>query len=77
MPRTTLDIDPVVLGELRRRQRAEGRTLGELASELLERALRADDEARVDEPFEWHAQPLHARVDLEDKDAVWAILDRK
>ncbi len=75
MPRTTLDIDASVLRELKKRQRHEGKTLGELASELLARAL-ADQ--RADEalpPLRWTSAPLGLKVDLEDKEAVWRVLD--
>lgn len=68
MARTTIDLDPVVLRELRRRQKEEGRTLGSLASELLARAL--EEKAREETPFVWRAQPMGAKVDLEDKEAV-------
>ncbi len=70
MPRTTLDIDRMVLSELRRRGREQGRTLGELASELLDRALAAEDDRRSDAPLHWKAQSMRARVDLEDDDAL-------
>ena len=74
MPRTTLDIDASVLRELKRRQQRENKTLGELASELLAKALaeQADEEPT---PLKWTSKPLGLKVDLEDKDAVWAILD--
>ena len=70
MTRTTLDIDATVLAELRRRRRAEGRTLGEVASELLSRALADEDEQGVTAPLRWKSQKMGARVDLEDKDAL-------
>jgi hypothetical protein len=69
MPRTTLDIDPSVLAELKRRQRREGKTLGRLVSELL--AERLDRDALPPpNAFEWHARPMSARVDLDDAEAV-------
>lgn len=77
MPRTTIDIDASVLRELKRRQRREKKTLGELASELLARAL-ADD--RTDDPLpplQWTSKDLGLKVDLEDKEAVWRILDER
>lgn len=75
MPRTTVDIDASVLRELRRLQRKEGKTLGQLVSELLAVALaRADAEAEPAE-FRWTARPMVARVDLEDEDAVQAALE--
>lgn len=73
MARTTVDIDAGVLRALKRRQRKEGKTLGRLVSELLAQALAADVEPS--EPFEWVSKPMGALVDLDDKDAVWRVLD--
>ncbi len=73
MPRTTIDIDAAVLRELKRRQRREGKTLGQLVSELLAGALRG--EGRVTEPFTWVAKEMGARVDLEDPEAVRRALE--
>lgn len=75
MARTTVDLDPSVLRELKARQVREGKTLGQVASELLARALAADPAAE-DQPFEWTAQPMGARVDLADKEAVHRALDQ-
>ena len=75
VPRTTLDIDASVLGELRKRQRRENKTLGALVSELLAKAIEA--EVKEPRPFKWIAKDLRPLVDLEDKDAVWAILDNR
>lgn len=72
--RTTLDLDSSVLEQLRARQRREGRSLGQLASELLAKAL-ADSEEATPVPLEWVAQSMAAWVDLEDREAVQAILD--
>jgi hypothetical protein len=69
MPRTTLDLDPSVLAELKRRQRREGKSLGRLVSELLADRLQRDV-LPAPEPFAWHARPMVARVDLEDAEAV-------
>jgi len=73
MPRTTLDIDASVLRELKRRQREDGRTLGELTSELLSEAL-ATQRAEP-RPLRWESQPMGARVDLEDKEALRRALE--
>jgi hypothetical protein len=74
MPRTTLDLDATVLRLLKRRQRAEGKSLGQLASELLAAALRADPEP---EPpaFAWGTASMGARVDLADPEAVRRALE--
>lgn len=75
MPRTTIDLDSSVLRELKARQQREGKPLGQLASELLARAL-ADEEPATQASFTWTARPMHARVDLEDKEAVASLLEQ-
>lgn len=72
MPRTTLNLDATVLRSLRRRQEREGKPLGQIASELLARALTEEQPAHP--PLKWPSQPMGARVDLEDADAVEALL---
>ena len=74
--RTTLDIEAPVLEELRRLQKREGGTLGGLVSRLLTDALRGRGRSNRNPAFQWTARPLRALVDLTDKDAVYAILDR-
>jgi len=69
MPRTTLDLDPVVLRMLKRRAKREGSSLGQVASELLVVALRADP-APEPPPFRWHSQVMEPKVDLADKEAL-------
>ena len=69
MPRTTLDLDATVLRMLKRRQRAEGKSLGQLASELLAVALRTAPEPEP-VPFRWSSKPMGAKVDLADREAV-------
>jgi hypothetical protein len=73
LPRTTVDLDASVLRELKRRQEREHKPLGQLISELVAKALAAD-EVSVPE-FRWVARDLEPRIDLEDKEAVSAILD--
>lgn len=76
MTRTTLDLDDTVLGELKERQKQEHKTLGQLASELLAKALRESERPVVD--FVWNSSSMGMPlVDLEDKDAVWAVLDQR
>lgn len=77
MARTTIDIDDPVLRDLKRLQKEDGRSLGRLISDLLAQAvsqLRAGKSKR--KTFSWIAKPMRARIDLDDKDAVWATLDR-
>jgi hypothetical protein len=69
MTRTTIDIDPTILRRLKQRARTDGKSLSGLVSELLATALRADS-VRSPRRLEWTSRPMHARVDLEDKEAV-------
>ena len=75
MPRTTIDIDASVLHELKRRQQTEGKSLGQLASELLAKALAGEPGDERPAPLKWTSKALGLKVDLEDKEAVRAILD--
>lgn len=74
MPRTTIDIDPTVLVELKRRGRRQGKSLGRLVSELLARGL-AGDPLPAPEPFAWISAPMSAKVDLDDPEAVRRALE--
>jgi plasmid stability protein len=77
MPRTTLDLDATVLADLRRRAAAEGKSMGQVASERLAGSLRqeAPVEAR---PLNWATKDMgHFKIDLEDKNAVWRLLDNE
>ena len=77
MPRTTIHIDAAVLRELKRRQRREGKTLGQLVSELLAAALGRESAPEAPAAFSWTTRPMRARVDLEDKEGVRLALDER
>jgi hypothetical protein len=75
MTRTTLNLDPSVMQELRRRSKRERKSIGELASQLLARGLREDREP-TPKPFSWVSRDLGMpAVDLEDKEALNTLLD--
>jgi plasmid stability protein len=74
MARTTFDLDGTVLADLRGRAASEGKSMGQVASELLAIGLH-DEPASEQPPLKWARKDLGLRVDLEDKDAVWRILD--
>jgi hypothetical protein len=77
MPRTTLNLDPLVMRELRQRSRREHKSIGELASQLLARALRADARPSPPPAFDWVSRDLGTpTVDLEDKEALNARLEQ-
>jgi hypothetical protein len=78
MPRTTLNLDAPILRDLKRLQKREGKPLGRLVSDLLAHALRQVEAGeRPRPPFRWHSQHLEPRMDLGDKDAIQALLDRE
>jgi hypothetical protein len=75
MTRTTLDLDASVLAQLRRRARAERKSMGQIASERLAASLGSGREVeppRFSLPV-WHMGK--SSVDLDDKDALWRALD--
>jgi hypothetical protein len=78
MPRTTVDIDAPILKEIRRLQREQGLSMGRIISRLLAEALsrRGTDKRQEKPSLPWASQRLNALVDLEDREAVYAALDR-
>jgi len=75
MARTTIDLDASVLRELRRRSAREGKSMGQVASELLARAVSTAPDAPAP-AFVWTSRDLGPPlVDLEDKEAVRRVLD--
>ena len=75
--RTTIDLDPLILTALKERQKREGKTLGVLVSELLSRAL-AEDESTPATDFHWPVKSMGTPlIDIEDKEALWDLLDRR
>jgi len=74
--RTTLDIEAPVLKDLRELQKREGGSLGALVSRLLGGAIASRGKLQSPPAFRWTSRPMRALVDLADKEAVYAILDR-
>lgn len=77
MPRTTLDIEAPVLRELKKLQRAEGRSLGKIASQLLAEALASRKTVPAPRRLQWISRPMHALVNVADAEAVYDVLDRR
>jgi hypothetical protein len=73
--RTTLDIDAPILKEVKAIHEREGRSMGEIVSELLAEALARRRPSRSRPSFRWTARPMNVLVDLADKEAVYAALD--
>jgi len=75
--RTTIDIDDPILKELKARQKKAGQSLGRLVSDLLAQALRAPKpNANRSAAPEWISKPMHARVDIADKDALYEAMEQ-
>jgi len=77
--RTTIDLDSTVVKELKRRSKGAGKSMGQLASELLATSLREQSgPPREAGGLAWIAKDLgRPLVDLEDKEAVRALLDER
>jgi hypothetical protein len=76
--RTTLDIEKPVLAELKKLQQKTHQSLGKLASSLLGEALKQrstlDMKDGQEPTLNWNAREMKARVDLQDKDAVYRAM---
>jgi hypothetical protein len=78
MSRTTLDIDGMVLEQLRKRAAAEGKSMGQVASELLAPGLAGDRSARESRPLRWISKSMgKPRIDIDDKEALGRMFDRE
>ena len=73
--RTTLDIDDPVLREVRTIHEREGRSMGAVVSELLADALARRRARRRSPAFHWSSRSMNARIDLADKEELYAALD--
>ena len=76
MPRTTVDIDAPILREIKALQKKQHRSLGQIISQLLAEALSGRKRGQETSQLKWVSQPMRALVDLSDKEALHAILDR-
>lgn len=74
--RTTLDLSDPVMRDLKQLRKKEGGSLGALASRLLADALSAQRKApRPASKLHWSSQPMRAKVDLADKEAVFRAME--
>jgi len=76
MSRTTINLDDLILREIKALQKKEGGTLGKIVSRLLAEALGRRKEPQEAPKLEWVSHHMNSLVDLSDKEAVYAILDR-
>ena len=76
MPRTTLNIDESALRKLKRKREVEGRSLGEIASEAIERGLsEGGGDPTKAAPLLWHTRDLKPRIDLSDPKTIHDLLE--
>jgi hypothetical protein len=71
---TTVDIDDPILREVKAIHEREGRSMGAVVSELFADALARRRASPRRPAFRWISRPMNARVNLADKDAVYAAL---
>jgi hypothetical protein len=75
--RTTIDIDDLILRDLKRLQKREGKSLGRLVSDLLAQSLASRRNAEPAAPsLQWISRPMVARIDLRDKHALLDEMDQ-
>ncbi len=75
MTRTTLDIEKPILEEIKRLHDKEKKSMGRIVSDLLAEALANRRKAKTPVRLEWNARAMGAKVNLEDKEALYQLLD--
>lgn len=75
MKRTTLKIDDSVLRQIKQRAAAEGRTLQDVANQLLRRALTSLEREPYTLEIEGWKADLQPGVDLLDRDKLFDVMD--
>jgi len=76
--RTTIDIDAPILKELKKLMKKEGKSLGRAVSDLLAQALqRQKRSGQQPKKPRWISRDLGARINLDDKEALYAALDQR
>ena len=76
MTRTTIDIDAPVLKEIKNLQKKEGQSMGKIVSRLLVEALVQRESSKEAPNLQWVSQAMHPLLDLSDKEAIYAVLDK-
>ena len=75
--RTTVDIDDPILKDLKKIQKKEGKSLGRLISDLLAHALGNRKSAKASaRPARWISKAMGARIDLADREALYAAMEQ-
>ena len=77
MARTTVNIDASVLRALKRRAKEQGKSLGDVISEIAAPALARDGRSLESPGLRWRSTPMGSKVDLEDQEAVREALGNR
>ncbi len=73
-----MNLDASVLREVKRRARDQGKSLGDVISEIVGPALAQRNRIGVHPEFRWRAARMGpAKIDLEDKEAVRQALGNR
>jgi len=76
--RTTVDIDDPILKDLKKIQQKEGKSLGRLISDLLAQAIGERKFPKpATRPAQWISKPMGARVDIGDREALYAAIEQE
>ncbi len=76
--RTTINLDDPILKDLKKIQQKEGKSLGRLISDLLARAIRERKSPKAStKPARWISRAMGARVDLADREALYAAMEQE
>jgi hypothetical protein len=77
MARTTLNLDTPLLEELKKLQKKQRKPLGAIVSELVAEALtQRSRRSSAPRRLRWTSRPMGARIDISDKEALYAALDQ-
>ncbi len=73
-----MDIDDPILKEVKSLGKKEGKSLGRIVSDLLARGLRTRETAgKKRKARRWITRPMASRVELTDKEVVYAAMERE
>lgn len=76
--RTTVDIDDPILKDLKKIQQKEGKSLGRMISDLLAKAIAERKSPKASaKPARWISKAMGARIDLADREALYAAMEQK
>ena len=78
MKRTTFSISPSLLKAVKELARQEGVAMRKVMSDLLQLGLKARskyENSKHTKKFNWHTQPMKSKIDYDDKEQLFKILD--